>query len=191
MMMRIILACALFVAACAPIQHTVEARQPVNRILTAGPGDILIHVDKQRNLENVFGASDIYGRKTNEGFSEVRFAGMEQDGTVVLFRNELAILTNESTLTRNPFTTSTTSGNTNVSRLGTSLDSDTRSTLETRSNTQTTTTLSRLPDFHTLIPSDAIQIRIPPGSRTFVFEGYTLTILKMEPNILTYSIAAN
>ncbi len=60
-----------FLAACSPIQHQETVRQPVGRELVAGVGDVVLRVDRSRDLENIFGRADLYGRKTNEGFSEV------------------------------------------------------------------------------------------------------------------------
>ena len=46
---------------CAGVGHQANSRQAVNAILMAGPGDVLLHVDRERNLENALGGADIFG----------------------------------------------------------------------------------------------------------------------------------
>src|SRR6266481_3214172 len=82
---RMVVVVALALTGCAPIEHTTTVSQTLDRQMVAGPGDLIVHVDRERNLENVFGASDIWGRKTAEGFSELHFSGIENDGTIVLY----------------------------------------------------------------------------------------------------------
>lgn len=177
--MRAILHClaaSLFLASCAPIEHTVEAQQMLNRTLVAGPGDVVIRVNKQRNLENVFGASDIYGRKTNEGFSEVRFAGVDADGTLVFFRTDVAIATNETTLTRTPFQSSVASTSGNISPSG------------SFSSITTSQSLGRPSDYHAIIPAGSIEIRLPKGAQTLIFEGFTVSIMRADAGSVAYSL---
>ena len=73
----ILLLMATLIAGCASIEHTSTTEQPTGKTIIAGVGDVVLRVNKQRNLENVFGNADIFGRKTNEGFVELRFAGVE------------------------------------------------------------------------------------------------------------------
>ena len=172
---------AILLTGCTydPISYMAELRQPLDRMLVVGPGDVLVRVDKFRSLENNVGKADILGRRTNEGYVEVRFAGVDGDGTLVLFRNDYVIVTNENTESRLPFlfSTSTTTRNTQSS------GNFTQNTFATRT--------AQKQDFHELIPMDAIQIRLPQGSRSFVFEGYIVSFEMVEPNAVTYKVARN
>jgi hypothetical protein len=87
----------LVVAGCAPIEHMVTTSQALNRSLIAGPGGVVVHADKERNLQNAFGRSDVFGRKTAEGYVELYFSGVENDGTIVLYRTGAEIISNETT----------------------------------------------------------------------------------------------
>lgn len=167
---------ALVLFGCGPIEYMAELRQPLDRTLVVGPGDVLVRVDKFRSLENIEGEADIFGRRTNEGYAEVRFGSVESDGTLVLIRNDYVIVTNENTDSRSLVQTSASS----TTRSTESPGNFTQNTFATRSVDQE--------DFHTLIPMEALQIRLPPGSRTFVFEGYTVSFETVEPGAVTYRL---
>lgn len=171
----------LLIAACAPIQHSADVAQPIGRQLAAGPGDVIMHVDLQRNLVNVFGGADIWGRRTNEGFADLYFSGVEPDGTIVLYRKGASIITNETTLSRMPFTQSVSTVSGNVTNYG-----NTTSV----SGVGTTTTIRPTHDYHIIVPADAIAIRLPPGTTSVPFEGYMIQIVNSSPTALTYRIAA-
>ena len=58
--MKIFIACALLLlwaTGCAPIQHTVSPVQALDKPLLAGVGDVVLRLNKERNLENVYGKS--------------------------------------------------------------------------------------------------------------------------------------
>ncbi len=95
-----LLATVLIGCAYDPISYMAELRQPLDRMLVVGPGDVLVRVDKFRSLINDEGKADIFGRRTNEGYTEMRFGSVESDGTLVLLRNDYVIVTNENTETR-------------------------------------------------------------------------------------------
>ena len=174
-----LLATVLIGCAYDPISYMAELRQPLDRMLVVGPGDVLVRVDKFRSLINDEGKADIFGRRTNEGYTEMRFGSVESDGTLVLLRNDYVIVTNENTETRPLFELSSTTVN--------------RNTQDTRDFTQSsfTTRTAQQDAFHTLIPMEAIVIRVPQGSRTLVFEGYTVSFETVEPTAVTYRLARN
>jgi hypothetical protein len=108
--LSVMLGAAVALAGCGSIEKTASMQQPMDKALLAGPGDVVLRIDRERSLANVAGKADIWGRKTNEGFTEVRFAGVEPDGQVVLYRKDVEILSNETTLTRQRTTTETVHG---------------------------------------------------------------------------------
>jgi hypothetical protein len=169
----------VLLGSCAPIQHTAEINQPTNVTSIAGPGDLLARVDKKRNLVNAFGGADVFGRKTDEGFSELRFGGVESDGTIVFFRRETAIISNETTMSRTPLSTSYSSASGSVSVQG---------NRGTFTGTETTTTLHPLSDYHVVIPSDALAIRLPKGTGVVPFEGYLIDIQVVSQSSITYRV---
>lgn len=90
---------AASLAACASIESRPYVSQPVGQSLQAGVGGVIVHVDRKRNLENAFGKADLFGRKTYEGFSELRFMGV-QDGQVAIRRVDVAVYSDETTMSR-------------------------------------------------------------------------------------------
>lgn len=178
-------------AACAPIQHAQTILQPIGQPLTVGPGDVVVRVTKQRDLANIFGAADIYGRKTDEGYSELRFAGVERDGTIVLFRKDIEIITNETTMSRSPFVSSygssTTTTTANVA--GTSHGNQFSGTGTSRSNTSgSVVTMVPTSDYHVVVPPETIPIRLPKGTSSLPFEGRSIDLFAATPTSLSYRI---
>ncbi len=177
-----ILFCVAFVLnACTPIHHTQMIEQPIGQQLVAGPGDLVIRVNKQRDLKNAFGRADIFGRKTDEGYSELRFAGVETDGTFVFYRRDVDIVTNETTMSRSVSSQNYGSTTTNVTR--TSPNSAMATT------TGTVTTVNPPSDYHVVVPPETIAIRIPSGSKSFPFENYKVEIVATTPTSFTYYLS--
>lgn len=73
-----LVALSVLLCSCAPIQHTAAVSQPVNAMLTAGPGDVIVRVDKKRNLTNAFGGSDIWGAKLTRAMQSFHLAALKQ-----------------------------------------------------------------------------------------------------------------
>lgn len=183
----ITLVAAALIAACATIEHTAKTEQPIGQPTIAGVGDVVLRVTKQRNLENVFGKADLFGRKTNEGFSELRFAGVEKSGEVVLYRKDVRIITNETTMSRTPISTTTGSANTNV----TGNYYGNRNSGNVNANARTdysSTTLMPASDFHVVVPAETIPIRLSSGETKVPMEGYVVEIIKATPSSLEYKI---
>lgn len=159
-----IVAFAALLSACASIDHTSLAKQSVGKTLIAGPGDLVLRIDRERNLENAFGKADVFGRMTKEGFTEVRFAGVEANGEIVLYRKDVQILTNETTMSRTPIETTSGSSRTSVTGTANSLGSTTR-IQGTGTTNYSSTTLAPASDFHVIVPSDTVAVRLAPNEK--------------------------
>jgi hypothetical protein len=178
----------LSIAACASIEHTTKANQPVDQQLVSGVGDVVLRVSKQRNLENAFGKADIFGRKTNEGNSEIRFAGVEQNGEIVLYRHDVSIITNETTMSRTlAFSTSTGSERSTLSGnyYGTTNTGNLNATSQAN---YSSTTIAPAKDYHIVVPTGDIPIRVRAGENKVPIEGYIIEIIKATPVSLEYRI---
>ena len=174
-------------SACASIEKSRLAEQPTNQPLLAGKGDIVLRVNKKRDLENAFGNADIFGRKTNEGFSELRFVGIEKSGAVVFYRNDVQIITNETTMSRSG--ASTTYGSANTTASGSYYGNENYGTVSGRASTNySSTTLSPTSDFHAIIPQGATPIILKPGDTSIVMEGYVVEVLDVSSGALKYQI---
>lgn len=178
----------LAVAGCASIEHTSKSQQPIGKQLLAGVGDVVLRVEKQRNLQNAFGKADIFGRKTNEGFTELRFAGLEPNGEVVLYRKDVHILTNETTMSRTPLSFNTGTSNTSVSgsAYGTRSATNINATAQTSSMS---TTISSPSAFHVAVPSDTIAIRMAPNDKKLPIDGHVIEIIRATAYSIEYQIS--
>ena len=183
----IFIATAVSLMGCASIDHTVRLQQPLGRSLVAGPGDLVLRVDHERNLENIWGKADMWGRKTKEGFSEIRFAGVEPTGEVVLARKDTDIITNETTLSRMPF--SSTTGHATTSAFGTATAYGNTAQLQgTGVTNYSATTINPTSDFHVIVPADSIAIRLLPNEKKLPFAGYIVEIISAARNSLEYRV---
>jgi curli biogenesis system outer membrane secretion channel CsgG len=167
---------------CGTIEHTSYIEQPTGQVRLAGIGDVVLRVNKQRNLENIAGKADMWGRKTNEGFSELRFAGIETTGEVVLYRKDVQIISNETTMSRTPLSFNSAQATTRV----------TGGVGNARANTSVTgVTVSGASDFHVVIPPDTTPIRLAVGETKLPMEGYIVEVVKAGANSLEYKITKN
>jgi hypothetical protein len=178
----------LSIAACASIERTTKAEQPTGQQLISGVGDVVLQINKQRNLENAFGKADIFGRKTNEGYSEIRFAGVEQNGEVVLYRQDVRIMTNETTMSRTlPFSTSTGSARSTLSGNYSGITNTGNLSATSQAN-YSSTTIAPATDCHIIVPAEAIPIRVRVGENRVPIEGYLIEIIKATPVSIEYRI---
>ncbi|MGB8991813.1 MAG: hypothetical protein WCD80_07140 [Desulfobaccales bacterium] len=183
-----ILCLSLSFAACATIEHKTKAEQPVGQQLISGVGDVVLRINKQRNLENAFGKADLFGRKTNEGYSEIRFAGIEQNGEVVLYRHDVRIMTNETTMSRPPvFSTTTGSARSTLSGNYQGITNTANLNAASQANISSIT-LAPATDYHIVVPAETIPIRVRPGENRVPIEGYLIEIIKATPVSLEYRI---
>lgn len=92
----------LVIAVPAPTfaKQKTQISQPVNEEIYTSVGDNLIRVTIKEPLPNAFGGSDIFGRKREKGFVEVRFMGMTEDGRAVFRRRSVDVVSNETTMSR-------------------------------------------------------------------------------------------
>lgn len=86
--------------------HATWAKQsssinvPENKQIYASVGDVLVQVNLRESLPNAFGGPDIFGRKRDRGFVEIRYMGLAPDGRAVFRRRTVDIYSNETTMTR-------------------------------------------------------------------------------------------
>ena len=170
----------LTLAACAPIESKTYLSQPVGQSLRAGIGGVIAHVDRKRNLENVFGRSDLYGRKTYEGFSELRFMGV-QDGMVAIRRVDVAVYSDETTMSRSGIYIPNNSTASTTGMVGTTPFSATTSV------SGPGTYIPPRPANVSVSSPSLIDFLVPIG-QPLPFEGVTVTITAADPTSISYSI---
>ena len=96
----VVLGMALLMAGCAQIKTYEQVEQTKNAQLYTHLGGTVVKVQKTSDLPNIYGKADIWGGKVDEGFTELRYEGLNDDGTVTLSVSEISVLTNEDVFSR-------------------------------------------------------------------------------------------
>jgi hypothetical protein len=89
--------------ACGAIEYQSDLIKPAvaSRAYLAGVGDTVLDLKQTQSLPNAFGRADLFGRTRDAGRVTVRFVGL--DGNQAVFvRQDVAIQSNETTLTQGP-----------------------------------------------------------------------------------------
>ena len=115
----IVLSFCITVVGCADVQersHIVGGRTGTQ--LTASVGDTVLRVSREKNLPNIVGKSDIFGRKTPTGVETVQYMGVK-DGRAFFKRRSVNVETGATTMNSTPIVipntaTTTQSGSVNV-----------------------------------------------------------------------------
>ena len=97
----VLVACACLWG-CADVQegsHIVGGR--TGTPLTASVGDTVLRVAREKNLPNIVGKSDIFGRKTPTGVETVQYLGV-RDGMAFFKRRTVDVETGATTMNSTP-----------------------------------------------------------------------------------------
>jgi hypothetical protein len=113
-----LLACA-YLCGCADVQersHIVGGR--TGTPLTASVGDTVLRVSREKNLPNIMGKADMFGRTTPTGVETVQYLGAK-DGKAFFKRRTVNVETGATTMNSTPLVipntaTTTHSGSVNV-----------------------------------------------------------------------------
>ena len=98
----IALSLSITVAGCADVQersHIVGGR--TGTPLTASVGDTVLRVSREKNLPNIVGKSDMFGRKTPTGVETVQYMGVK-DGRAFFKRRSVNVETGATTMNSTP-----------------------------------------------------------------------------------------
>ena len=71
-------------------------------------------IEKSRDMPNVSGSADIFGREVDEGFEEIRYVGLKDKSTAKFVIRQVDIISNETTMSGGKFSQSYASGNVNT-----------------------------------------------------------------------------
>lgn len=171
----------LLLSACAQIQHYEHVSKPIGVQLTASIGSELYRIQKERDLPNAFGKADIWGGKVNEGFSELRFMGLTDDGRVVFRLTDIDIVSNETVFTRYGFSHSTINTRTtaNASMVG--------NTAYGTANSNSVVTHYEKPKAQiTTLPPGTVEFAFDPKERVLNLESISLEIEQVSEYSISY-----
>jgi hypothetical protein len=92
----------LFLCGCADVQersHIVGGR--TGKPLIASVGDTVLRVSREKNLPNIAGKADIFGRTTPTGVETVQYLGTK-DGRAFFKRRTVNVETGATTMNSTP-----------------------------------------------------------------------------------------
>jgi hypothetical protein len=187
-----LIAAILILDACTfkPVQRYQTPRQPVGQTLVASVGDVILRVDRTRDLADDWGHADFFGGKTNEGYSEIRYQGMQEDGTLLFLRQDLDIHTNENTTTRagGKFVESVEQRRKWNGDAPLYPKDHARVMNEVR---QAQTWVPVAPATTIAVPGAPTEVRLPPGApRMLTLDGHAIRIQDATPAAITYILNA-
>jgi hypothetical protein len=87
-------------SASAAAQQSTKIDRAANTESYASIGDTLVRVSIRESLPNAFGGADVFGRKRDKGFVEIRYMGMTPDGRAIFRRRSVDVYSNETTMNR-------------------------------------------------------------------------------------------
>lgn len=75
---------SVFLVACATIKQYQTVQQPTGRDLQTYVGGTILRIEKEESLPNAFGGADIYGGRRPKGFTELKYLGVSESGSIKL-----------------------------------------------------------------------------------------------------------
>lgn len=172
---------ALFVAACGSVnQQTVEPARPIPAgTMMAGAGDTVLDLKVTEPLPNAFGKADLFGRTREAGRIVVKYLG-EKDGRAWFGRRDVALSSNDTTMSRSPavYTSAQTSALTG--NFGTI-------PFAAEQTSAGVTIGPAQPSQSSVMGVDTRALSAPEGGSILV-EGRTLTVLKIDDGKVAYSV---
>lgn len=169
---------------CAPVQQTSHLSQAANTQLVAGVGDTVISISKDKNLPNVFGASDIFGRRTPTGMTIVQYLGV-RDGKAIFRRHSVAVETGATTMNSTPLIIPNSATTTETGMVGGVMYSGTSTT------SLPPTVIPAHPPKAQVLDDGSIEIAVDLRKqlKQMIVEGKTITIESADDTKLVYSIS--
>lgn len=95
----------LFLAGClsgcgTTIQNYRILEQSPVQLHTASVGSTIFRLNRQTDLPNAFGKSDVFGGKVDRGYAELKFHGLTEKGELILSVNDIQKSSTETTMDR-------------------------------------------------------------------------------------------
>jgi len=167
---------------CANIEHRQQLAEPSGRITTAPVGGTIATINKQKDLPNVFGRADIYGRKVDTGFVKIVYRGRGNDGSALIEQIDVDVQSNANVFTRMPAMAGASSQATVV---GTSYPG-----YGTVSGRGTSEAWSMAPqaEQNIVLPPMVARFGVPKGKTLTLPTGQTIEFLDAETYQVTYRI---
>ncbi len=175
----------LLLCGCASIETKTSLAQRVGEELSAGVGDAVIRLNSEKNLPNVFGKSDLFGRTTPTGITTVVYSGIF-GGKARFIRQDVDIETGATTMNSTPMVIPTTSVTTYSGSYagrpysGSAVTSGAPVVIP--ANTPKATSIER--------PPVQIEVDVSKLPQVILVQGYQVKVLSADPGVVRYLILA-
>jgi hypothetical protein len=170
---------AVALSSCAQVEHRQQLAESAGKVTTVPVGGAIVTINKEKDLPNIFGRADIYGRKVDAGFIKILYKGRDRDGAILVEQVDVDIQSNASVLTRMPATYSASSQGT-VAAGG--------SGTVTGQASSGAFGIAPHQEQNIVLPPTATRFAVPPGKTLTLPTGQTIEFLNAEPHQLTYRI---
>jgi hypothetical protein len=179
-------ASSILLVACAQVENRQQLAEPVGRSTTVPIGGAIATINKEKDLPNIFGRADIYGRKVDTGFIKIVYRGRDKDGSVLVEQVDVDVRSNASVLTRMPATY----GATSRSNLHGTFEADRYGGSGTLAGGGDYHAFGMAPhaEQNLVLPPIATTFAVPAGKTLTLPTGQTIQFLESEPHQVTYRI---
>jgi hypothetical protein len=169
---------ALAVGGCAQIEHHQQLTEPVGTTLTVPVGSALATINKEKDLPNIFGRADIYGRKVDAGLIKIIYKGRGRDGSALVEQVDVDVRSNASVMTRLPTTFSSTTEASIAAN---------RNAMVARATSQSYGMAPQVEET-TVLPPNSSKFAVPKGKSLTLPTGQIIEFLAVEQHQATYRI---
>ena len=159
----------LILSGCGATESYSKLQQPENTTLRVSVGQPVFRIQRTRDLPNAFGKADLFGRKVESGYQELRYLGLGDESTVVFAFLDREIFSDETTMSR------TGAGFVNLQHTG----------------SFTTGVITAPPSSTTqVLPAYGLEIKHNfRENPLFEHSGIRLSIIRVSPTEITYSLS--
>lgn len=173
----------LLLMACASVQQTNRISQPLGTEIVAGVGDTVLNITKEKNLPNVFGKADLFGRTTPTGMTYVQYLGVHNN-KAIFKRKSVFIETGATTMNSTPLLIQNSATTTHSGLVGSTMYSGSSTTA------LPPTIIPANPPEIKLLDQGAIEISVDlnKDNKQLFVEGTTINIIRADSSKLIYII---
>jgi hypothetical protein len=178
----VVVIAALALSSCGQVERRQQLTENSGKVTTVPVGGAIATINKEKDLPNVFGRADIFGRKVDTGFIKIVYKGRDPNGAILVEQVDVDIQSNASVLTRMPATYSSNSQGSVAGNF-----SGPYGTITGQSSSSAFGTAPHQ-EQNIVLPPTATRFAVPPGKTLTLPTGQTIEFLNVEPHQLTYRI---
>ncbi len=176
--------CILLLVGCATVETRTNLVQRTGEVLRAGVGDTVVRINSWKNLPNVFGRSDLFGRMTPTGFTTLVFLGLS-GGKLSFARHDVDIETGATTMNSTPIVLP----NTTVTNYSGSYAGHSYYGSSVTSGPPVVIPASAPKASVIQRPQTTFELEVSSLPQSIVVQGYSVEVLSADQSMLTYMVS--